>query len=274
MSSRHKFTKFIMRCGKQIRTYSSRTIKSNLPRSITKFHVDIINSDIRMCFSVSVSSLLNKFIHERQEVQHVRAVHAFREGDRHVALRVENVRDAELFEDARVRRTRTLGDDMFYADVLEVQNSEKGRFEIFAYAADDAGRLDERKARYLRLAGAVRDDGLGDRRRNVLDFGRILVHGEDVVPEGREMFCKERPGVSETDDYKVFRCHGSNIENGKGQPTMMFSSAYQAPASCFLAMAEMRKSGPTRPTNIRMQRTSLPEELSSGVIPIESPQVA
>lgn len=114
--------------------------------------------------------------HERQEVEHVRAVQAFGKGDGRVAFRVENIRDAELFQNARVGGATGFRDDVLDAELLEVQDSEEARFQVFADADDNGVRLLERDARELLLAGTVGDHGLRNRAGDVLHFFGMVVY--------------------------------------------------------------------------------------------------
>ena len=101
--------------------------------------------------------------HEREKIDHVRAVEAFGKAYGGIAFRVEDVRDAQFFQNARVCGTARLRDDVLDSEFLQVQDGEERRFEILADADDDAVRLCERRdGSELLFSGAVGDDGLRD----------------------------------------------------------------------------------------------------------------
>ena len=79
--------------------------------------------------------------HEREEIDHVRTVEAFGKAYGGIALRMEDVGDAELFQDARVFGTARLCDDVLDPEFLQVQDGEEGCFQVAADADDDAIRL-------------------------------------------------------------------------------------------------------------------------------------
>lgn len=101
----------------------------------------------------------------------------------------------------------TLGDDMLDAELLQVQNGEKGRFEIRSDAADDGIDLGDRKSGKLLLSGGIRDDGLGDVRSNVLDFFRSIIYGEHFTAEARQMIREKNSRVAKSDDDELLFSH-------------------------------------------------------------------
>ena len=76
--------------------------------------------------------------HEREKIDHVRAVEAFGEAYGGIAFRVENVRDAEFFKNARVGGTARFRDDVLDSEFLQVEDSEERSFEVLPDADDDA----------------------------------------------------------------------------------------------------------------------------------------
>ena len=145
--------------------------------------------------------------HERQEVEHVRAVQAFGKCDGAVAFRVEDIRDAELLEDARVGGATGLRDDVLDAEFLQVQHGEEACFQVLANTDDDGVRLLQRDACELLLAGGVGDHGLRYGARDVLHLFGMVVHHEHVVPEARQVTGEEDGRVAKTDNDVLLRCH-------------------------------------------------------------------
>ena len=149
--------------------------------------------------------------HERQVVEHVRAVEPFRERDGHVAFGMEDVRHAELFEDNRMGGTTGLRDDVLDAQFLEVEDRQERCLQVFTDTADDAVHLGKRQRLELLLAGAVGNDRLRHLVRDILDLFGARVHDHHVVSECGQMAGQEIARVSETDYYELFRSHDPNL---------------------------------------------------------------
>ena len=152
-------------------------------------------------------------LHEREKIDHVRAVEAFGEAYGGIAFRVENVRDAELFEDACVCGTARLRDDVLDSQFLEVQDGEERGFKILANADDNAiGFGQRRDGCKLLFAGAVGNDCLRDHACDVLDLFGMRVDDHDVMTQRRQVTGKVVCRISKTDDNELSRSHGLNIE--------------------------------------------------------------
>ena len=150
--------------------------------------------------------------HEREEVDHVRTVEAFGKAYGGIAFRVENVRDAELFQNARVFGAARLCDDVLYAQFLQVQDGEEGGFQIITDADDDAIRLGQRRdGGELLFTGTVGDNSLRDHACEVLDLFGMRVDDHDVMTQRRQVTCKVVCRISKTDNNELSRSHGLNI---------------------------------------------------------------
>ncbi len=150
--------------------------------------------------------------HEGEEVQHVGAVQAFGQGNGAVAFRVEDVGDAQAFQDAGVGGATGLGDDVLHAQFLQVQHRKEACFQVLADADDDAVRLLQGDGGKLLFAGAVCNHSLGNGTGNVLDLFRVVVDDHDVMTQGGQVSGQEDGGIAKTDNDILLRSHMEKIE--------------------------------------------------------------